>query len=136
MPETGLNETNRITRRKPGVFSFLQGPRSLRSKLALWNALVLLLTLALLSSIVYQMVTYRLVADLDARLRTQEVRLETGTRQWKFSGSPSDFTFLKQLLQGESITEFTGPALASGYPFLGLYPVPQVPGKTSSLIFF
>jgi signal transduction histidine kinase len=73
----------------------------------LWNALVLLLTLALLGFIVYQTVTYRLVVDLDARLRTQEVRLETAARQWQFSGSPADYTFLNQLVQEEAISEFT-----------------------------
>src|SRR5947209_4447738 len=82
-------------------------PKSLRSKLAHWNALVLLLTLLLLEVIVYQMVTYRMIYDLDARLQTQGSRLETQTRQWQASGTASDIAFFHQLVRGQPINEFT-----------------------------
>lgn len=92
------------------LFSFRK-PRSLRANLAQWNALVLLLTLALLESVVYQMVTAGLISDLDSHLTAQATRLQAATARWKASGTPADLNFLKQLVHGDRINEFTANSI-------------------------
>lgn len=86
-------------------------PRSLRSKLAQWNALVLLLTLILLEGMVYQMVTAGLIGDLDARLAAQGDRLQAAAQQRKATGTHADLTFLRQLVRGDPVSEFTTNSL-------------------------
>ncbi|MDQ2716424.1 MAG: hypothetical protein M3Z08_16090 [Chloroflexota bacterium] len=68
---------NLQVRKGPGwLYAVLSKPRSLRSRLALWNALVILLTLLLKGLVVYQPVTSLLVLDLDSRLQAQASKLE------------------------------------------------------------
>src|SRR5207302_7650945 len=82
------------------IFStMLSRPKSLRSKLAHWNALVLLLTLLLVEVIVYQAVTYRMVEDLDVQLQSQGSKIEAATRQWRFSSTPADLAVFHQLVR-------------------------------------
>jgi two-component system OmpR family sensor kinase len=102
-PERGLPLFRAMCR---SLVSFRR-PRSLRASLAQWNALVLLLTLALLEAVVYQMVTTGLISDLDTRLTAQETRLQATAAQWKASGTPADLNFLKQLARGDRVNEFT-----------------------------
>jgi hypothetical protein len=86
-------------------------PRSLRRKLAQWNALVLLLTLALLEVIIYLAVTYTLINDVDQRLMTQATRLEALTRSRTVSGQPAETAFFHQLVSSTPINEFTANPL-------------------------
>ncbi|HLI89679.1 MAG TPA: HAMP domain-containing sensor histidine kinase [Ktedonobacteraceae bacterium] len=106
-PEKGLPLFVAMCR---SLFSFRK-PRSLRANLAQWNALVLLLTLALLESVVYQMVTAGLISDLDSHLTAQATRLQAATARWKASGTPADLNFLKQLVHGDRINEFTANSI-------------------------
>src|SRR5690348_12325112 len=95
----------------PRFRTHLDKPRSLRRKLARWNALVLLLTLALLEVIIYLAVTSTLIHDVDQRLRTQASSLEAMTRSRTLSGQPSDIVFFQQLVSGPSVNEFTANPL-------------------------
>jgi two-component system, OmpR family, sensor kinase len=86
-------------------------PRSLRRKLARWNALVLLLTLALLEVIVYLAVISSLTNDVDQQLKAQAIRLEVSTRSQTVSGQPSQIAFFQQLVSGVLVNEFTATPL-------------------------
>ncbi len=107
MSEAQHPERNGAVQTEQGFRRRFGKPRSLRGKLARWNALVLLLTLALLEIIIYLAVTYSLIKDVDQRLLTQATRLEASTRSQAVSGQPSDAAFFHQLVRGDPINEFT-----------------------------
>ena len=87
-------------------------PRSLRSKLALWNALMLLLAVLLLGGIIYLLVTYQMVTDLDSQLQIQSTKLENATRQLKSDGLSADLSFLQQLVHITPVNEYTTNSLS------------------------
>lgn len=93
-------------------FTWLKRPRSLGSKLSQWNALVLFIALALIELIVYQLVIYNVISNLDAQLYAQGNRIEAITRQWTASGQPSDLLFFKQLARGSPVNEFSTTSLS------------------------
>lgn len=101
-------------RRDSGQFTrWLKRPRSLGSKLSQWNALVLFIALALIELIVYQLVIYTVIANLDGQLNAQGRSIEAKTQQWTPTGGPSDIAFLKQLVQDKSINEFSTISLST-----------------------
>ncbi len=119
VPETARNEEDGAipTEQSFRLFSTMfktmfSKPRSLRSKLALWNALMLLLAVLLLGGIVYLLVTYRMVTDLDAQLRAQSTKLENAAHQWKSTGSPADLPFFQQLARSTPVNEYTTNSLS------------------------
>lgn len=87
------------------IFSILASKsHTLRSRLALWNALVILLTLTVLGIIVYQTVSYVLIQSLDNRLRDQAAKLQAQTLA--SSNRPYNTAFFQQLVRGDTINEF------------------------------
>lgn len=82
-------------------------PRSLRVRLALWNVLILILTLFLLGGIVYTVVTYDLQASLDRRLLTQGEKLQVATHIWLLTGHPVDSKLFAQLVESMQEDEFS-----------------------------
>ncbi len=92
-------------------FPPLKYPRSLRVRLALWNVLVLLLTLLLLGAIVYTVVSYNLQSSLDRRLLTQGEKLQGTTRIWLLTGHPINRELFEQLAQGMQQDEFSSDDL-------------------------
>ena len=80
---------------------------SLRSRLAIVNALILTFVLLILSGIVYSVVTYNLRMSLDQRLTTQGERLQAITRVWLLNRHPVDHTLFEQLAQSMHQNEFT-----------------------------
>jgi hypothetical protein len=73
-PETARNEEDGAIPTQQGLRLFgtmfktmFSKPRSLRSKLALWNALMLLLAVLLLGAIVYLLVTYQMDVPVTRR---------------------------------------------------------------------
>ncbi|HZU67247.1 MAG TPA: HAMP domain-containing sensor histidine kinase [Ktedonobacteraceae bacterium] len=101
-PESGLR----------GFKAWFKGPRSLGSKLAQWNALVLFIALALIELVVYQLVIYTVIANLDAQLNAQGRRIEAKAQQWTATGGPSDSAFLNQFVQDKPINEFSTVSLS------------------------
>lgn len=82
-------------------------PQSLRVRLALWNVLILILTLLILGGIVYLFVTFNLRTSLDKRLITQGEKLQVATRIWLLTGHPINKELFKQLAQSTQQNEFT-----------------------------
>ncbi|MEO9085877.1 MAG: HAMP domain-containing sensor histidine kinase [Ktedonobacteraceae bacterium] len=97
---------NLQVRKGPGwLYAVLSKPKSLRSRLAFWNALVILLTLLLKGLVVYQLVTSLLVLDLDSRLQIQASKLEAAALA--ASGRPLNAAFFHALVRGDPVSEFT-----------------------------
>ncbi|HEX2910445.1 MAG TPA: HAMP domain-containing sensor histidine kinase [Chloroflexia bacterium] len=82
-------------------------PKSLRSRLVLWNVLVLFLMLITISFVVYELLVQRLMTELDERLRVQATELQTTTQLWSGSGKPYNDAFFSRLTQGVQVDEFT-----------------------------
>lgn len=98
-------------RRYLNIFSILASKsHTLRSRLALWNALVILLTLTVLGIIVYQAVSYVLIQNLDNRLHEQAAKLQAQTLA--FSNRPYNTAFFQQLVRGDTINEFATNSLS------------------------
>ncbi|HLH62426.1 MAG TPA: HAMP domain-containing sensor histidine kinase [Ktedonobacteraceae bacterium] len=95
-----------------GFMVWLKGPRPLGSKLAQWNALVLFIALALIELVVYQLVIYTVIANLDGQLNAEGRRIEAKAQQWTATGQPSDMAFLNQLVQDKPINEFSTVSLS------------------------
>jgi two-component system OmpR family sensor kinase len=91
----------------PGSLMRFKYPRSLRIRLALWNVLVLILTLFLLGGIIYTVVTYDLQASLDRRLVTQGEKLQVATHIWLLTGHPVNSKLFAQLVESMQEDEFT-----------------------------
>src|SRR5215471_5399162 len=89
------------------LFSHVKYPQSLRVRLALWNVLILILTLLLLGGIVYTVVTYDLQASLDRRLLTQGEKLQVATHIWLLTGHPVNGKLFAQLVESMQENEFT-----------------------------
>lgn len=89
------------------TIAHLKYPRSLRVRLALWNVLILLLTLLTLGGIVYTVVSYNLQSSLDRRLLTQGEKLQGTTRIWLLTGHPVNRALFDQLAQGMQQDEFS-----------------------------
>ncbi|MFL5629486.1 MAG: sensor histidine kinase [Ktedonobacteraceae bacterium] len=96
-------------------FSLPGLPRSLCGRLVLWNVVVLLLTLAVLESVVYAVVSTYLMANVDAQLQLQAAKLQSITQTWQLDGHPFDNSFLDQLVIANQGDEFT-----SGSPYIKL----------------
>ena len=118
-PETAINEEDGAIPTEQGLRLFgtifktmFSKPRSLRSKLALWNALMLLIAVLLLGAIVYLLVTYQMVSDLDSQLRTQSTKLENAARQLQSAGLPADLPFLQHLANSITVNEYTTNSLS------------------------
>jgi two-component system OmpR family sensor kinase len=86
-------------------------PQSLRVRLALWNALILILTLFLLGAVVYTVVTYDLQTSLDRRLLTQGEKLQLATHIWLLTGHPVDAKLFAQLVESVQEDEFSSDDL-------------------------
>ena len=97
--------------RAPWLFSRTKRPYSLRTRLVLWNILILLLTLIILNGIVYSLVTYYLQSSLDQRLETQGEKLQLVTRIWLSTGHPLNDDLFNQLVQSVPQDEFTSEPL-------------------------
>ena len=82
-------------------------PQSLRVRLALWNVLIMILTLFLLGGIVYTVVSYNLQASLDRRLLTQGEKLQVATHIWLLTGHPVNGKLFAQLVESMQQDEFT-----------------------------
>ena len=87
---------------------FLLFPKSgpLRRRIVFWNVMVLLLTLIFLGSMVYLLVNFSLLYDLDQQLRTEGERLQRLTQAQSAAGHPFDTVFFDQLVQEEKGDEF------------------------------
>jgi sensor histidine kinase regulating citrate/malate metabolism len=97
--------------RSAWLFTWIKRSHSLRTRLVLWNILILLLTLLLLSSIVYSLVSYYLQSDLDTRLEIQGEKLQLATTIWLSTGHPINTDLFTQLVQGVQQDEFTSDPL-------------------------
>jgi len=97
--------------RSAWLFTWIKRPHSLRTRLVLWNILILLLTLLLLSSIVYSLVSYYLQSSLDTRLEIQGEKLQLATTIWLSTGHLINSDFFTQLVQGVQQDEFTSDPL-------------------------
>ncbi len=97
--------------RSPWPFNLSRRPHSLRARLVLWNSLILLLTLILLSGTVYSLVTYYLQSSLDQRLEIQGEKLQLATTIWLSTGHPINNDLFKQLTQSVQQDEFTSDPL-------------------------
>ncbi|MDB5078706.1 MAG: hypothetical protein JWP00_630 [Chloroflexi bacterium] len=86
--------------------------RSLRSRLVLWNVLVMLVMLCLMGFVMYTMVIERMISEVDERLRLQAQELETATRMWTASSQPYDNAFFQRLVQGHKGDEFNQDQVA------------------------
>lgn len=84
---------------------------SLWSRLAFWNVLMLTLTLLILGSIVYSVVSINLQASLDKRLTTQGEKLQAITRVWLINRHPINGELFEQLAQSMQQNEFTADNL-------------------------
>ncbi len=93
--------------RVPWLFTLIKRPHSLRTRLVLWNSLILLLTLIILSSIIYSLVTYYLQSSQDQRLEIQGEKLQLATTIWLLAGHPINTTLFNQLVQSAQQDEFT-----------------------------
>lgn len=118
-PETARNEEDGAIPTQQGLRLFgtmfktmFSKPRSLRSKLALWNAVMVLLAVLLLGTIVYFLVTYQMVVDLDSQLRTQGTKLENAARQLQSASLPADLPFLQHLANSITVNEYTTNSLS------------------------
>jgi two-component system OmpR family sensor kinase len=118
-PETTNNEKNGALPTGQGLHLFgtmfktmFRKPRSLRNKLALWNALVLLLAVLLLGTIVYLWVTFQMVSDLDSQLQTQGTKLANDARQLQSANISADLPFLQQLARSIPVSEYTTNSLS------------------------
>lgn len=80
--------------------------RSLRSRLVLWNVLVMLVMLCLMGFVMYTMVIERMISEVDDHLRLQAHELEAATRMWTAAGQPYDEAFFQRLVQGRKGDEF------------------------------
>jgi signal transduction histidine kinase len=80
-------------------------------RLALWNVLILLLTLLLLGAVVYTVVSYNLQSSLDKRLLTQGEKLQGTTRIWLLTGHPINGELFEQLAQSMQQDEFSADDL-------------------------
>jgi two-component system, OmpR family, sensor kinase len=92
-------------------FNLFKKPQSLRARLVLWNISTLLLTLIVLSCIVYALVTYALQSSLDQRLEIQGEKLQLATTIWLSAGHPITNDFFNQLVQNVQQDEFTSDPL-------------------------
>ncbi len=95
----------------PWLFTLIKRPHSLRTKLVLWNSLILLLTLIILSSIVYSLVTYYLQSSQDQRLEIQGEKLQLATTIWLSTGHSVNSDLFNQLVQSVQQDEFTSDPL-------------------------
>ncbi|MBN9387221.1 MAG: HAMP domain-containing histidine kinase [Chloroflexi bacterium] len=86
--------------------------RSLRSRLVLWNVLVMLVMLGLMGFVMYTMVIERMTAEVDDHLRLQAQELEASTRMWTASSQPYDDAFFQRLVQGHKGDEFNSDQVA------------------------
>ncbi len=102
-------EPARLGKSVRGAFGKVSLPRSLGSRLVLGNILVLVLTLTIMGVIVHQLVTHRLLTEMDGRLRMRAAELETVTRIWKATGQPLDPAFFNRLVQGDALDEVADP---------------------------
>lgn len=97
-------------RKRKLTFAFFPMAGPLRRTIVIWNVLVLLLTLIFLGSLVYLLVTFSLLNDLDQRLQTEGERLQHLTQTQSAAGRPYDTTFFDQLVQEENGDEFAPDA--------------------------
>ncbi len=86
--------------------------RSLRSRLVLWNVLVMLVMLCLMGFVMYTMVIERMISEVDEHLRLQAHELEAATRMWTAAGQPYDDAFFQRLVQGHKGDEFNQEQVA------------------------
>jgi len=93
------------------LFTLIKRPHLLRTRLVLWNILVLLLTLIILSCTVYALVTYYLQSSLDKRLETQGEKLQLVTTIWLSTGHPLNSDLFNRLAQSVQQDEFTSDPL-------------------------
>ncbi len=86
--------------------------RSLRSRLVVWNVLVMLVMLCLMGFVMYTMVIERMISEVDDHLRLQAHELESATRMWTASSQPYDDAFFQRLVQGYKGDEFNQEQVA------------------------
>src|SRR5437879_4072154 len=92
----------------PFVLFPMGGP--LRRRIVFWNVMVLLLTLIFLGSVVYLLINFFLLNDMDRRLQTEGERLQRLTQARSAANRPFDTAFFDQLVQEEEGDEFTPDA--------------------------
>ncbi|WP_211326148.1 sensor histidine kinase [Thermosporothrix hazakensis] len=88
-------------------FSRMRKPMTLRSRLILWNVVVLVLAFLVLGVSVYLLMTYYLQSDLDKRLTVEGDRLQSTTSIWLAVGNPFDSNLFDRLARTDQGDEFT-----------------------------
>ncbi|GAC1426499.1 MAG: HAMP domain-containing sensor histidine kinase [Ktedonobacteraceae bacterium] len=97
--------TNKKGSRKPPFPLFLKfGP--LRRRIVFWNIMVLLLVLIFLGSMVYLLVNFSLLQNLDQQLQTEGERLQRLTQAQSAAGHPFNTAFFDLLVREEKGDEF------------------------------
>ena len=88
-------------------FSLFKQPRSLRTRLSLWNVLIIGVALIIWGTIIYVLVTSYLQTGLDRRLDAQGAKLQGITQAWLTSGSPVNDHLFQQLVESMQVDEYT-----------------------------
>ena len=88
----------------------LRKPQTLRGRLALLNAFVIVVILSILGLIVYQTISYVLIQSLDDHLYAQANKLQSQTEGVFQQSYPP--TFFQHLVRSGSINEFTTNSLS------------------------
>ncbi|HTI13755.1 MAG TPA: ATP-binding protein [Dictyobacter sp.] len=81
--------------------------RSLRTRLVLWNMMVLLLIFLILGSLIVIFVPSYLISTMDTRLQVQRILLQNFTHAWEAGNHPFNGTFQDSLVKANEGNTFT-----------------------------